>query len=189
MTYLCGTRKEELIAAATYLQNTRKDYLAPIDDNMEEYSKSIRATWGNPLGNWSVISASGLWVHVIYKIIPSSTGGNGKLSIDVECMSGSTAAIAIMKASTFDGTALPDLTGDTSGSSFTAGQTRTLLGTSVTSLKTGYFAIETGFAAHSISVRINAVNWVLDGGAGTINIWNYSPSTPGTYIHGTRKEA
>jgi hypothetical protein len=88
-----------------------------------------------------------------------------------------------MRASPYDGTATPNLTADTSGpGAISAGQTKSLVGSSPNTYQTGYFAITTGFDAHTIDLEITKIEWQV-GGGGYQDIW-FPNAVTSTYICG-----
>ena len=138
------------------------------DVTIEQYSKHADVTWGSDVWDWSVSSSGSVWA--IWKMTPYNSLGSGKIRVTVHGVSDSCGEVKLMAATNYDATATPDLTLNTSPIGGLAVCTsRALLGTTKT-YQTGYFAIVTGPAAHTVGVEITKIEWLPSAG-GTHEIW------------------
>lgn len=131
---------------------------------ISRHSKHASANWGTLTEQWDVSSGGSAWVHVIFKWTPGGSFAAGRIRVTVYCISGSCAAVKIMRASSLDGTATPDLTGNTTEpGGLSAGVTQVLTGTTPNTYQTGYFAVVTGWPAHTVDIKITKIEWGVGG--------------------------
>ncbi len=133
---------------------------------ISQYSKHASAHWGAAVENWNVDAGGGTFVHAIWKLVPGDARGNGRIRVTVYGNSGSTNIIKLMRPSTLDGTATPDLTGNTTEpGGISTGVTQVLTGTRPFTYQTGYFAIMTRRGASAHDVSITKIEWKPDAGS------------------------
>ncbi len=138
--------------------------------SLTQHSKHASVTFGDNVFDWSASSGINAWLWAIWKMTPFTSLGNGRIRVTVHGLSGTSSQVKIMRAGQYDGTALPGLTLDTSSPGGLAFCTSRALTGSVGpfTYQEGYFAIVTGFSAHTVSAEITKVEW---GSGSFVTLW------------------
>ena len=132
---------------------------------LEQYSKVAAVVWGSDVWDWSYNSST-WWIWAIWKITITDSISNGVLRVYTHGVSGSTPIIKLMRATTLDATATPDLTGDTTGPGGSSTCVKqTLNGSGAFTYQTGYFAIVTKGHGdpEAYAGEITKMEWIVDG--------------------------